>query len=208
MYRDTRLHFMWILLAAVPGFILAACGQERVDPAFSALVEQQSEMPETGELGAGDKFEIRVFSEEHLSGEFTVSSDGTINYPYIGRVQVADRTCADVEEVITVGLRNGYVRNPAVSCALVEYNSKRIFVFGEVKKPGSFPYQSNLSIIEAFALAGGFSERASTNNTKLTRVVNEVEVQVRVPMQEIVEGRQRNIRLLPGDIVFVPESAY
>lgn len=208
MYRDTRLHFMWILLAAVPGFILAACGQERVDPAFSALVEQQSEMPETGELGAGDKFEIRVFSEEHLSGEFTVSSDGTINYPYIGRVQVADRTCADVEEVITEGLRNGYVRNPAVSCALVEYNSKRIFVFGEVKKPGSFPYQSNLSIIEAFALAGGFSERASTNNTKLTRVVNEVEVQVRVPMQEIVEGRQRNIRLLPGDIVFVPESAY
>lgn len=208
MYRNSRLHNRWFLLAVVLAWGLSACGQERVDPAFSALVEQQSQMPETGELGAGDKFEIRVFSEEHLSGEFTVSSDGSINYPYVGRIQVSGQTCADVEEVITVGLRDGYVRNPAVSCALVEYNSKRIFVFGEVKKPGSFAYQSNLSIIEAFALAGGFSERASTNNTKLTRVVNEIEVQVRVPMQEIVEGRQRNIRLLPGDIVFVPESAY
>ncbi len=208
MYHDDRTLFRWVLLAAVFGLTLTSCGQERVDPAFSALVEQQNEMPETGELGAGDKFEIRVFSEEHLSGEFTVSSAGSINYPYIGRVQVSGRTCADVEEVITVGLRDGYVRNPAVSCALVEYNSKRIFVFGEVKSPGSFPYQSNLSIIEAFALAGGFSERASTNNTKLTRVVNEIEVQVRVPMQEIVEGRQRNIRLMPGDIVFVPVSAY
>lgn len=207
MYANNS-HVVRGVFALMLLLFIASCAHDRVDPAYIALVEQQSEMPETGELGPGDKFEIRVFGEEDLSGEFTVSSNGTINYPYIGRFQVTGLTCADVEELVANGLREGFLRMPSVSCAIAEYNSKRIFVFGEVKTPGSFPYKSNISIIEAFALAGGFSERANTNNTKLTRVVNDVEIQVRVPMQEIVEGRQRNIRLLPGDIIFVPESAY
>ncbi|MBA2662527.1 MAG: polysaccharide export protein [Bradymonadaceae bacterium] len=198
----------WLLPIVIALGWVSACTHDRVDPAYAALVEQQNDMPETGELGPGDKFQIRVFAEEDLTGEFTVSTDGTVNYPYVGRFQVTGLTCADVEELVTNGLKGGFVRSPSVSCSITEYNSKRIFIFGEVKKPGSFAYKSNISIIEAFALAGGFGERANTNNTKLTRVVNDVEIQVRVPMQEIVEGRQRNIRLLPGDIIYVPESAY
>ncbi|MFU8802810.1 MAG: polysaccharide biosynthesis/export family protein [Bradymonadaceae bacterium] len=197
----------WLLCILAASFCVS-CGHERVDPAYLALVEQQHELPPTGELGPGDKFQVRVFDEEGLSGEFIVSADGSVNYPHIGRFRASGMTCAGVEEMITDGLRAGYVRNPAVSCTILEYNSKRIFIFGEVKNPGSFPYKSNISIIEAFALAGGFNERANTNNTKLTRVLNDVEIQVRIPMQEIVEGRQRNLRLLPGDIIFVPESAY
>lgn len=202
----------WIittLLMVVGGFILlSGCGSDRVDPGYLALVEQQHELPSTGELGVGDIFELRVYGEEDLSGTFTVAADGTVNYPHVGRFRASGLTCAEVEELLADGLKQGFLRKPSVACSITEYKSKQIFVLGEVQNPGSIPYRTDISIIEAFALAGGFSNRASSNNTKLTRVIDGVEVQVRVPMQEIVEGRQRNLKLLPGDIVFVPESAY
>lgn len=199
-----------VLILALVAFA-AGCTQERVDPAYQALIEQQNQKtgPVAGSLGPGDKFAIRVHEEKELSGEYTVSSDGTVNYPYIGRIQVDGMTCGQLERTITKGLSDGYLRNPSVSCSILEYNSKKIFVFGEVKKPGSYPYKTSLTIVDAFALAEGFTKRANPNDTKLTRKVeNGVEVQVRVPMQEIVEGRRPNVNLLPGDIVYVPESAY
>jgi polysaccharide export outer membrane protein len=187
---------------------LAACQPTKVDPGYEALVEQEHAIPAVGELGAGDKFQLHVYGEGQLSGEFTVSSEGTFNYPYLGRIEAEGKTCADLEDELTKGLADGYLKQPNVRCSITEYNSKRIFIFGEVGSPGSFPYRSNITIIEAMALAGGFGDRADTNRTKLSRVIKGTEVQVRVPVQEIVEGRSQNIKLLPGDIVYVPQAAY
>lgn len=188
--------------------IVVGCGRGQVDPAYEALVDQSNEVPPSGELGVGDKFELRVHNDENLSGEFTVSNEGTITYPYLGKVVVKGKTCGEVESEISAGLADGYLTNPSVRCGITEYNSKQIFIFGEVKKPGSFPYKSNITIIEGVALAGGFSERANSNGTKLSRAINGVEVQVTVPTQDIVEGKARNIKLLPGDIIYVPELPY
>ena len=194
-----------LFLAVLP---IVACGPTRVDPGYEALVEQEHAVPAVGELGAGDKFEIQVYNESGLSGEFAVSSEGTINFPYLGRINVDGKTCAQVEDELTAGLGNGYLNQPNVRCSITEYNSKRIFIFGEVNSPGSFPYRSNITLIEAMALAGGFAERADTNRTKLSRVIRGTEIQVQVPVQEIVEGRSQNIKLLPGDIVYVPRLSY
>jgi polysaccharide export outer membrane protein len=185
-----------------------ACGSGEVDPAYEALVEQQGQGPPSGELGVGDRFELSVHGQPDLSGVFTVSDEGTINFPYVGRLQVDGKTCADVERTLTEGLSDGYLQNPSVRCSITEFNSKRIYVFGEVKSPGSFAYRSNITIIEGIALAGGFAENANSNGTKLSRVVNNTEIQVRVPMQDIVEGKSKNFKLVPGDIVFVPERPY
>ncbi len=188
-------------------FILG-CGTGKPDPGYLALVEQQSEVPESGELGDGDKFEIRVRNEPGLTGEYIVGSDGSITFHFIGRVEVVGKTCREVETLISGGLKTEYIKNPSVLCTITEYNSKRVLLLGEVKKPGSFPYRSNITIVEAMALAGGFSDRASANNTKLSRTINGTEIQVLVPVQDIVEGLSRNIKLLPGDIVFVPKVAF
>lgn len=188
-------------------FILG-CGSGKRDPGYLALVEQQSEVPESGELGDGDKFEIRVRNEPGLTGEYIVGSDGSITFHFIGTVPVLGKTCREVETLIIDGLKTEYIKNPSVLCTITEYNSKRVLLLGEVKKPGSFPYRANITIVEAMALAGGFSDRASANNTKLSRTINGVEVQVLVPVQDIVEGLGRNIKLLPGDIVFVPKVAF
>lgn len=206
-------YYSAVFFAALLFFVLGgawSCTTGRVDPAYEALVTQQKSetSPVAGSLGPGDKFSIRVHDEEGLSGEFTVSADGTINYPYVGRFDVRGMTCGEVERAVTTGLADGYLLNPSVSCSIVEYNSKKVFVFGEVKKPGSYPYKSNLTLVDAFALAGGVTPRANANQTKLTRRVQDDDVQVRVPMQEIVEGRRSNLKLVPGDIIFVPQSAF
>ena len=188
--------------------LLSACGRKSVDPAYEALVEQESQVPESGALGVGDKFEIQVRNEPDLSGEYVVATDGTITFHFIGRVKVLGKTCPEVENELADGLRGEYLKSPSVLCAITEYNSKRVFIFGQVKEPGSFAYKSNITIVEAMALAGGFNERADANATKLSRKINDTEVQVKVPVQDIVEGRSRNIKLLPGDIVYVPKVPY
>ncbi|MFB6373621.1 MAG: polysaccharide biosynthesis/export family protein, partial [Bradymonadaceae bacterium] len=135
-----------VCLCLALGGVIGCLGRS-VDPAYEALAKRTAaKQPATGQLGPGDKIEIRVFEEKDLSGQFTISEKGKINYPYVGRVDIGGMTCAEVERKLTSELQSGYMREPSVSCSIKEYNSKRIYVLGEVKKPGSYPYKSNLTI--------------------------------------------------------------
>lgn len=183
------------------------CFTSSVDPGYSSLVKSQDQIPASGELGPGDKFEIRVFHEPDISGAFTVLADGSITFPYIGHVSVVGKTCASIETDISDRLKEGYLAEPAVSCTITEYNSKQILILGDVQKPGSYPYRSHSTIVHAIALAGGFQIRADRNKIQLTRQNGTSQLSVRIPVQDIVEGRQANIKVLPGDIIFVPRSA-
>jgi polysaccharide export outer membrane protein len=89
-----------------------------------------------------------------------------------------------------------------------EYNSKKVFVFGEVQKPGTFTFEDGMSIVQAVTLAGGFTKTAAQNSTSVTRRVQGQEVKVRVNVQDIALGKAPNFTLEPGDIVFVPESLF
>jgi len=192
------------LLPALATLSLWGCPAPTVDPAYQKLAQQQEQLPTAGELGPGDKFTIRVFHEPEISGPFTVSPDGSIKFPYAGRISVLGKTCPDLEEEITKSLRNGYLNDPYVSCTITEYTSKQIFILGDVKKPGAYPYRSQSTIVEAIAIAGGFELRAERNQITLTR--GDSQIPVEVPVQDIIEGKRKNINLLPGDIIFVPRS--
>ena len=183
-----------------------SCFEEKPDPLYDELVEKHNAQTVVEDLGPGDKIFIKVLHEPELSGEFTVSLQGTISYPHVGRVSVQNKACLNVEDMIVDGLREGYLANPSVSCSITEYNSKQIFVFGEVKNPGAFPYRANATIIDAVALAGGFGQRARRNLTRLSRKVGDETLQVQVPVQSIIEGEKPPIKLLPGDVIYVPES--
>lgn len=188
--------------------LLAGCTTQQVDPLYTELLTLQSDVPTTEDLGPGDKISIKVLHEEDLSGEFTVSPAGTISYPYVGRIDVSGKTCLNLEDAIAEGLRQGYLANPSVSCSIMEYNSKRVFVFGEVNTQGPQPYRANSTIIDVIAQAGGFSERALRDRTKLNRVIEGERLQVEIPVQQIIEGGQPNLVVLPGDVIFVPTSPW
>lgn len=200
-----NLRSIFAALLALLTLTLIACPTPPVDPAYQKLAKQQDLVsPTAGELGPGDKFTIRVFHEPDISGPFTVSPDGTIKFPYVGRLSVLGKTCSDIEEEITISLKSGYLEDPYVSCTITEYTSKQIFILGDVKKPGAYPYRSQSTIVEAIALAGGFELRALRNEITLTR--QDTQIPVMVPVQDIIEGKRKNIILLPGDIIFVPRS--
>lgn len=159
-------------------------------------------------LGAGDIFEVKVYGEPDLSGIFRVSSDGFVNFPLIGKIKVEGLPAIKVEEIIITKLKDGYLRDPQVSVFIKEYNSKKIFVFGEVQKPGTFIYDDNMTIIQAITLAGGFTKLADKNKVCVTRIENNQEKRIYLPVEDIGKGKEKNFFLRPGDIIFVPESFF
>lgn len=158
-------------------------------------------------LGPGDVFEVRVFGEPDLTGVYRVAIDGTIAFPLVGTVALGGLTAPEAGVAIA-GALGRYVRQPSVSVFVKEYNSKKVYVFGEVKKPGTFPYEDGMNIIQVITLAGGFEKVADKNGISVTRTIDGREQRTRVPVKEIGEGKAPNFRLEPGDIVFVPESIF
>ncbi|MBU6163141.1 MAG: polysaccharide biosynthesis/export family protein, partial [Myxococcales bacterium] len=89
-------------------------------------------------LGAGDVFEIRVFRHDNMTTEFTVPASGPVSFPMIGPVEVQGRTCAEVEAEVTERLGASILRDPTVTCRLIELNSQAVIVSGQVTSPGRF----------------------------------------------------------------------
>jgi protein involved in polysaccharide export with SLBB domain len=164
--------------------------------------------PSSSALGPGDLLEVRVFQEPELSGIFRVSSEGTIDFPLCGRVSVGGKTSSETADIFTACLQKGFLKHPSVSVLIREYNSKKVFIFGEVAKPGTFPYEENMNIVQVVTLAGGFTKTAAKNNVSVTRVIDNQERKIKVPVQDIGVGSEKNFLLQPGDIIFVPESLF
>ncbi len=159
-------------------------------------------------LGAGDVVEIRVYQEPELSGVYQIGRDGDVMFPLCKRVTLSGLSPNAAAERLRVCLSDGFIRDPQVSVLVKEYNSKKVFVFGEVQKPGTFVYEDGMSIVQAVTLAGGFTKTASQNSTSVTRRVGGTEVKMKVNVQDIALGKAPNFVLEPGDIVYVPESLF
>ena len=157
-------------------------------------------------LGTGDFLEVRVYQEPDLSGIFRVSPEGVIDFPLCGKVRVTDLTPSLAADAINACLKQGFVRRPQVTVMVKEFNSKRIFVFGDVSKPGSFPYEEGMTIVAAVSAAGGFNRTAARNGVNITRLIDSRETRVPLRVEDIINGNEKNFVLQPGDIVFVPEG--
>lgn len=185
--------------------LVCACGA-------SGGVQTLPPMPDTktllqsATLGPDDVIDVRVYQEKELSGLHRVGADGTISYPMVGTVKVAGLTPGALTEILTGRLKNGFLRNPQVSVFVKEFNSKKVFVLGEVRKPGTFRYEDRMTIVQAVTLAGGLKALAAKDRLILTRVIEGAEQKFIVPFKEISQGTTKNVLLRPGDIVFVPES--
>lgn len=164
--------------------------------------------PATG-LAVGDVFEVRVFGEEELSASYRVEQDGTIDFPFLGRISVEGKSSRDTAAVVADGLREREIlMNPQVTVFIAEANSVRVSVMGAVARPGTFPIQPGMTVVQAISMAGGFTALANQNGAVLTRRTDEGVRRFPVPARRISEGRQPDVPLREGDIVFVPERAF
>ncbi len=149
-----------------------------------------------------------MFQEPELSGVYQVGTQGDVIFPLCKQVRVGGLTPNAAAESIRGCLADKFIRDPQVSVLVKEYNSKKVFVFGEVQKPGTFPFQDGMSVVQAVTLAGGFTKTAAQNSTSVTRRVGGTETKTKVSVQDIALGKAPNFTLEPGDIVYVPESLF
>jgi protein involved in polysaccharide export with SLBB domain len=197
-----RLSLAFALIATVGG-----CYRQRAQPSNAA--EGIVPLPPIEDrLGIDDVFEIRVFNENDMSGLYRVSAEGSIDFPMAGRIHVAGLRLEEVQDVLTQKLKAGYLKNPQVAVMIKSWNSRKVSVLGQVQRPGSVDYFPRMTIVDAIALAGGFTPIAAKNTVNLRREVSgKVETKV-FPVADISEGRAPNIPVLPGDVVVVEERLF
>jgi len=148
-------------------------------------------------LGAGDKLRITVYNETDLSGEFEVSGQGSISVPLLGQVQVIGKTTAEVQAILTQKYGKDYLVNPSVSIEVLNY--RPFFIIGEVNHPGSYPYVNGMTVINAVALAGGYTPRADHDGIKIKHSNQTTEQQQRAKEDTTVQ---------PGDVIEVTERFF
>lgn len=159
-----------------------------------------------------DVLRITVYEQPDLDTKVRISSQGEIAFPLIGKVKTEGLTVSELEDKITRLLADDYLVSPQVQVFIEEYHIKQISVLGAVKKPGKYDMytERETTIMEAIAMAEGFSDVADLNGTRIIRTENGIERTIPVKVTDITKkGRkEKDTSLKPGDIVFVPESFF
>jgi protein involved in polysaccharide export with SLBB domain len=159
-------------------------------------------------IGVDDTFDVRVYGEPELTGVFRVATDGTIDYPLVGRVQVSGLRTGEIQKLLVDKLKDRILKDPQVVVTIKDRNSQKISVLGQVSKPGQVSYYPNMTIVDAIASAGGFTGIAAKNSVNLRREVDgKIETHV-YPVADISEGRSTNVNVLPGDVLVVDERVF
>lgn len=202
--------------------LLAACASQPPSPtrpphgqAEAAAIESALQGLRSAKndylIGGADLLEISVFQQPDLSRKLRVGQNGTISFPLIGTVQVGGLTPIAAEELLSLKLKE-YLVAPQVTIFIKEYGNKRVFVLGEVKKPGSFelPTESQLTVLEAVSLAEGFTPIAAPDRTKVIRAVEGKSRSFTIVVSDITKRgkKDKDIPLEPNDVIFVPQSFF
>ena len=170
------------------------------------LASQEQSRQGTYIIGAGDILEITTWKEEDFSRETVpVRLDGMITFPLIDDLMAEGRTTMQVKAAIEEKLKD-YVSDPNVTVHLQASLSKRFYVLGEVVNTGEYPLIKNYTVLQAFAMAGGFTEWASKKEILLLRKVDGEDKILRINYKQIIKGKDfdQNVRIEPDDTIIVP----
>lgn len=184
-------------------FIPCAFGQTEAD---RKVLPSQSEVNAGSyTIGKGDVLEVNVWREPMLSGEVVVRNDGMISIALAGDVHAAGRTTLDLKVEIQDRLRK-YLGEPVVTVILRTPASQKFYVVGEVKTPGEYDLIKEMTVVQAIARAGGFTEWAKKDKLLILRSDGGTETRISVNYGDIVKGRsiEQNILLRANDTIVVP----
>ncbi|MBN1204520.1 MAG: polysaccharide biosynthesis/export family protein [Myxococcaceae bacterium] len=181
--------------AVVGVLLLAGCAHK------PAMKVDNSEQPYR--IGREDVLDVAVWRDADLSRTLPVRPDGYISMPMTGDVLAAGKTPGELAEEIKTRLKP-YVQEPRVTVIVREVNSSRIFVTGEVANPGAYPLRGRVSLIQAIALAGGFTDFANADGIVVIRSDGQGG-QIPVSYSDLIspDGGQ-DVVLRPGDTIVVP----
>lgn len=156
-------------------------------------------------IGPDDVLTIAFWGEKDMSGDVVVRPDGKITLPLINDVVAAGLSPNQLRERVAT-LAEKYLQNVQATVIVKEINSRRMFITGQVEKPGAYPLTTRTTVMQLIALAGGLKEFAKSNKIVVMRNVSGREVHLAFDYREVVEGKNvsQNVEMKPGDTVVVP----
>ena len=158
-------------------------------------------------IGSGDVLDITTWKEPDFSREnVLVRIDGKISFPLLNDIQAAGRTTLDLKKEIEKKLKAYISTDPVVTITVRMPNSQKFYILGEVVRTGEYNLIKNLTVLQAFALAGGFTEWAEKNEILLIRNENKITRTIHINYKNIARGRDldSNILIKADDTIIVP----
>lgn len=166
---------------------------------------QNDDGPSPYLIQPGDILEISVWREDYLEREVSVQPDGMISFPLVGVLRAAGGGVLELQKKVAKRLAQ-YMPDPVVTVAIKEIRGNRIYVIGQVQRPGQFIMNPTIDVVQALALAGGTTPFASLNDIKILRRTGEHLTAIKFRYGDVEKGRnlQQNIILQSGDVIIVP----
>ncbi len=157
-------------------------------------------------VNPGDIMTVSVWKEEDLIRQVVVRPDGAFSFPLTGDVQAAGRSVPQITAAVSAGLAK-YIPEPVVTVSVDQLQGNKVYVIGQVNRPGELPALGRLDVVQALAIAGGMTAFANLDAIRiLRRAADGVQTAIRFDYRDIEKGKRlhQNIILQPGDIVVVP----
>jgi polysaccharide export outer membrane protein len=193
---------LWVLLA-FPWMV--AYAQEASDATAPAAARAAATDDPNYLIGAQDVLDVSVWKEAELSREVPVRPDGKISLPLLNDVQAAGLTPTELAGQIRTGL-NKYMTNPQVTVIVIEINSQRVYLLGEVARAGAYVLLPGMTVLQALSNAGGFTAFSNLKNIYVLRQENGKQQKLAFNYKEVISGKrtEQNIELKAGDTIVVP----
>jgi len=215
---------MRLRLTLLLSVLLAGCGGgrsasrsnpalgEKESAAVASVLQQIQSKKVDYKIGGADLLDITVYQQNDLDRKLRVSQKGEISFPLVGVVKVGGLSISEAESALSERLKE-YLKSPQVTIFIREYGNKKVFVLGEVAKPGSYelPTESKLTVLEAVSLAGGFTPIAAPDRTKVIRNSAEGKSQsFEIEVSAITKRgeKSKDMALEPNDVIYVPQSFF
>ena len=160
-------------------------------------------------IGAEDVLAVRFWRENDISGDFVVRPDGKISMLLVNDIQAAGLTLEEFRLAVTKAAAKLFTEEPTVSVVVKQINSRKVYIQGGVSKPGPYPLNSSLTILQLFAMAGGLSEYADKEHIQVLRTEKGAQRAIVVNYKDLAKGKnlaKNNIELRVGDTIIVPEK--
>jgi len=159
-------------------------------------------------IGPDDVLTISLWKDATVNGDVTVRPDGKISFAFLNEIQAAGLTPEQLRAVLTTAFST-YQQDPTVTLVVKQINSRKVYITGEVGRPGTYPLTEHMTVVNLISVAGGVSAYAHKDNISVLRIVNGVNVRVaKINYDDIIDGKvaalKQNIELKPGDQVIVP----
>jgi len=156
-------------------------------------------------IGPDDVLDVSVWKEQDLTRTLQVRPDGRISMPLLNDVQAAGFTPSQLAQTISERLKK-YLTAPQVTIIVTQINSQRVYVIGEVTRPGAYPLLPGMTILQAISSAGGLTQFANSKKIFLMRNENHIQTKYPFSYKEVLDGRkaEENLPVKPGDTIVVP----